>query len=143
MAIGTAYILGVKLPENFNMPFISVDMKDFWSRWHMSLSTWLRDYVYNRYVRHSLKRKRFKNPRTASYIGYFMAFGLMGAWHGLTPAFLIYGAYHGILLAINEALDLHWKAFRDIKRGKLQIVSALVTFHLFSFGLLIFSGRIL
>ena len=87
MAVGTAYILGVKLPENFNMPFLSVDMKDFWSRWHISLSTWLRDYVYNRFVKGCLKAGRFKNPRTASYIGYLLTMTLMGGWHGLTPAF--------------------------------------------------------
>jgi len=143
MAIGTAYILGVRLPENFDMPFLSVDMKDFWSRWHMSLSLWLRDYVYNRFVKSCLKAKRFKTPRTASYIGYFLTMTLMGAWHGFTPAFLVYGAYHGVLLAINEALDLRWKRFRQIKRGRGQVVCAVVTFHLFSFGLLIFSGRIL
>jgi membrane protein involved in D-alanine export len=144
MAIGTAYILGIKLPENFNMPFLSVDMKDFWTRWHMSLSTWLRDYIYNRFVMRSLKEKWFKNPRTASYIGYFLTFTAMGAWHGLTPAFLLYGAYHGLLMGINEALDLHWKPFRKLKRqGRSQVVLVIITFHLFSFGLLIFSGRII
>ncbi|MCL2035369.1 MAG: D-alanyl-lipoteichoic acid biosynthesis protein DltB [Oscillospiraceae bacterium] len=142
MAIGTAYILGVKLPENFDMPFLSVDMKDFWSRWHISLSSWLRDYVYTRFVMGALKSRRFKNRRTSSYIGYAVTFAIMGAWHGLTPAYLLYGVYHGILMCINEALDLHWKYFKQMKRGKwARIILTVVTFHLFSFGLLIFSGR--
>ena len=144
MAIGTAYILGVSLPENFRLPFLSVDMKDFWSRWHISLSSWLRDYIYTRFVMRSLKAKRFKNQRTASYLGYMITMMTMGVWHGLTPAYLLYGAYHGLLMCLNEALDLHWKSFKKLKRGGWpQVVLALVTFHLFSFGLLIFSGRLL
>ena len=143
MAIGTAYILGISLPENFQTPFLSVDMKDFWSRWHISLSTWLRDYIYNRFVMESLKSKRFKGQRTASYIGYILTMTAMGAWHGLTPAYLLYGAYHALLLCINEALDLHWKPFRKMKQqGWTQVCAVVVTFHLFSFGLLIFSGRL-
>lgn len=143
MAIGTAAILGVSLPENFHLPFLSADMKDFWSRWHISLSAWLRDYVYTRFVRASLKAKRFKNPRTASYLGYLLNMMVMGVWHGLSLNYLVYGVYHGLLLCLNEALDLHWKAFRGFKQGGLgQVICVLSTFHLFSFGLLIFSGRI-
>ncbi|MDR2932923.1 MAG: D-alanyl-lipoteichoic acid biosynthesis protein DltB [Oscillospiraceae bacterium] len=143
MAIGTAHILGVSLPENFNMPFLSVDMKDFWSRWHISLSTWLRDYVYTRFVRGALRARRFKNPRTASYLGYALNMITMGVWHGLTPSYLLYGAYHALLMSLNEALDLHWKAFRKLKqKGFSQFVAVFITFHLFSFGLLIFSGRL-
>lgn len=144
MAIGTAYILGVRLPENFNQPFFSVDMKDFWGRWHISLSAWLRDYVYTRFVRAQLKAKRFKNPRTAAYLGYLLNMAVMGVWHGLSPHYLIYGLYHGLLLCGNEWLDLHWKAFRNIKKQGLgQVCCVIITFHLFSFGLLIFSGRLL
>ena len=144
MAIGTAYILGITLPENFRIPFLSTDMKDFWSRWHISLSTWLRDYVYIRFVMGSLKANRFKNKRTASYLGYIVNMMIMGAWHGLTPAYLLYGVYHSVLICLNEALDLHWKPFRKLKQNELtQIVLAVVTFHLFSFGLLIFSGRLI
>ncbi len=144
MAIGTANILGISLPENFNLPFLSVDMKDFWARWHISLSSWLRDYVYTRFVMTSLKAKRFKNQRTASYLGYAITMLAMGAWHGFSPRYLIYGAYHGFLMCLNEALDLHWKPFKQLKRKPLgQVCLMLVTFHLFSFGLLIFSGRII
>lgn len=143
MAIGTGYLLGVQVPENFRQPFLSVDMKDFWSRWHISLSTWLRDYVYTRFVMRSLKVKRFRNQRTASYLGYLLNMMVMGVWHGLAPHYLVYGAYHGILLCLNEYLDLHWKPFRQLKKqGIGQVCCVLVTFHLFAFGLLIFSGRL-
>lgn len=144
MAIGTGYLLGIQMPENFNQPFLSVDMKDFWSRWHISLSTWLRDYLYSRFVMKSLKQKRFSNPRTASYLGYVLNMMAMGAWHGLQPQYLLYGVYHSALMCLNEVLDLHCNPFRSFKNhGAGQVVCVLVTFHLFSFGLLIFSGRLI
>ena len=144
MAIGTGYLLGIQMPENFNQPFLSVDMKDFWSRWHISLSTWLRDYLYSRFVMKSLKQKRFSNPRTASYLGYVLNMMAMGVWHGLQPQYLLYGVYHSALMCLNEVLDLHCKPFRSFKtHGAGQVVCVLVTFHLFSFGLLIFSGRLI
>lgn len=144
MAIGTGYLLGIQMPENFNQPFLSVDMKDFWSRWHISLSTWLRDYLYSRFVMKSLKQKRFSNPRIASYLGYVLNMMAMGAWHGLQPRYLLYGVYHSALMCLNEVLDLHCNPFRSFKNhGAGQVVCVLVTFHLFSFGLLIFSGRLI
>ena len=144
MAIGTGYLLGIQMPENFNQPFLSVDMKNFWSRWHISLSTWLRDYLYSRFVMKSLKQKRFSNPRIASYLGYVLNMMAMGAWHGLQPQYLLYGVYHSALMCLNEVLDLHCKPFRSFKtHGAGQVVCVLVTFHLFSFGLLIFSGRLI
>ena len=85
MAIGTGYLLGIRVPENFNQPFLSVDMKDFWTRWHISLSTWLRDYVYTRFVMDSLKKKRFRNQRTASYLGYLLTMIVMGVCTGWRP----------------------------------------------------------
>ena len=143
MAIGTAYILGVKLNDNFNMPFAALDMKDFWSRWHISLSTWLRDYVYSRFVMSALKGKWFKNPYTASYIGYVITMMTMGLWHGLELHYIVYGAYHGLLMCINDILDNKVKGFKKLKRDpKWQPLFCLVTIHLFSFGLLIFSGRL-
>ena len=144
MAIGSAYLLGVKLPENFHLPFLSRDMKDFWSRWHISLSTWLRDYVYTRFCTQALRKKWFGSGRASSYLGYFLTMLLMGAWHGLTPAYLIYGAYHGVLMSCNELLDTKWKRFRKLKKNDaFSILLVFITFHLFSFGLLIFSGRLI
>ena len=144
MAIGSAYILGIKMPENFNLPFLSKDMKDFWSRWHISLSTWLRDYVYTRFCTQALRKKWFRSSRASSYLGYFLTMLLMGAWHGLTPAYLIYGAYHGVLMSVNELLDTKWKRFRKLKKNNaFSVLLVFITFHLFSFGLLIFSGRLI
>lgn len=144
MAVGTAYLLGIAQPDNFNAPFLSLDMKDFWARWHISLSTWLRDYVYTRFCMAALRGKWFKGRRTSSYIGYFITMLLMGAWHGLTPAYLIYGAYHGALMCLNDVLDTRSRRFKQLKKNKKAAVwLMLLTFHLFSFGLLIFSGRLI
>lgn len=98
MAVGTGYILGIQAPENFNQPFLSVDMKDFWARWHISLSTWLRDYVYTRFAMTALKHRWFKNQRIASYLGYILTMMTMGIWHGLAPHYLAYGVYHSALM---------------------------------------------
>ncbi|MDR1117410.1 MAG: D-alanyl-lipoteichoic acid biosynthesis protein DltB [Oscillospiraceae bacterium] len=143
MAIGASYILGIRTPENFNLPFLSRDMKDFWSRWHMSLSGWMRDYVYTRFVMASMKGGWFKDKRTGSYIGYVITMLTMGIWHGITPAYIVYGAYHGILMCVNDLLDTRWKHYKSLKKNKVfEAFSVIITFHLFSFGLLIFSGRI-
>ena len=143
MAIGTAYLLGIEQPENFNQPFRSVDMKDFWSRWHISLSTFLRDYVYTRFCMAALRGKWFKERRTCSYLGYVLTMLVMGLWHGLTGAYLIYGAYHGLLMCANDILDTRCKKFKALKKDpRAGWWLRLLTLHLFSFGLLIFSGRL-
>ncbi len=143
MAVGASYLLGVRTPDNFNRPFLAADMKDFWARWHISLSTWLRDYVYTRFCMAALRNKRFKGKRTASYVGYFITMALMGVWHGLAPHFLVYGCYHGLLMSANELLDTKWKRFKKLKKQPVaRAVMGLITFHLFAFGLLIFSGRL-
>ncbi|MFL0249556.1 D-alanyl-lipoteichoic acid biosynthesis protein DltB [Clostridium neuense] len=82
IAIGTGYFLGVKLPENFNMPFLSKNMKEFWDRWHMSLSFWFRDFIYTRFVMNAMKHKWFKSRYTSSYLGFIITMLTMGIWHG-------------------------------------------------------------
>ena len=143
LAIGVSYIFGVKMPENFNMPFISRDLKEFWSRWHMSLSTFFRDYIYNKFVVITLKRKWFKNKHAGSYIGYLLTMLVMGVWHGLSIHFIVYGIYHGVLMCVNDWLDNNVKGFKKFKAGRLGgVICALVTFHVVTFGLLIFSGKL-
>jgi membrane protein involved in D-alanine export len=143
-AIGLSYLFGIHTPENFNLPFLSRDIRDFWNRWHMSLSFWFRDHIYNRFVFTALKNKWFKNRYTASYIGYIITMGLMGLWHGTAWHYIVYGLYHGILLALTTWLDRRFKGNRllNSKAFIWQAASILLTFHLIAIGLLIFSGRL-
>ncbi|WP_283776050.1 MBOAT family O-acyltransferase, partial [Bacillus velezensis] len=75
-------IMGIQRPINFNRPFASGNIKDFWNDWHISLSFWFRDYVYMRFVLWMTKKKWLKNKFAISYIGFFLLFFLMGIWHG-------------------------------------------------------------
>lgn len=140
MAVGTSYILGVKTPDNFNMPFISKDIKEFWNRWHMSLSFWFRDFIYTRFVMAALKNKWFKKY-TASYIGYAITMITMGIWHGNEIYYIIYGAYHGILIIITDYFQRKSSMYKKYKKNKLwNTLSTVVTFNIVCFGFLIFSG---
>lgn len=141
MAIGISYILGVRTPENFNRPFISKDIKDFWNRWHMTLSFWFRDYLYTRFVMSSMKKKRFKNRYTASYIGYLITMGAMGIWHGTEIYYILYGLYHGVLIIGTDYFQRHSALYKKYKNYRLwTAASTVVTFHLVCFGFLLFSG---
>ncbi|HEB1130338.1 TPA: MBOAT family protein [Escherichia albertii] len=94
MAIGSALILGISLPANFNSPYKAVNIRDFWSRWHISLSTWLRDYVYI-----PLGGSRDGYPRTLANL--LITFAISGAWHGATINFIMWGVLHGVATGIN------------------------------------------
>ncbi|MES2572900.1 MAG: D-alanyl-lipoteichoic acid biosynthesis protein DltB, partial [Verrucomicrobiota bacterium] len=142
-AIGIGYLLGVRTPENFNLPFLARNIRDFWNRWHITLSFWFRDHVYMRFLLAAARGKWFKGKHTASYFGLFLTFGLMGIWHGTQLHFILYGLYHAALLSGYD-----WFA-RWNKQRKLwpdgpvwRIVNMLLTFHAVCFGLLLFSGRL-
>jgi membrane protein involved in D-alanine export len=140
LAIGVSYILGIKTPENFNLPFLSKDMKDFWNRWHMSLSFWFRDYIYTRFVMTSMKNKWFKSKYTSSYIGYFITMGLMGIWHGTETHYIVYGLYQALLIILTD-LYQRKKLYKKLKNKiSYKIAATSITFNLICFGFLIFSG---
>ncbi|WP_315072356.1 D-alanyl-lipoteichoic acid biosynthesis protein DltB [uncultured Clostridium sp.] len=140
-AVGTSYILGIKMPENFNKPFLSKDMKEFWTRWHISLSKWFGDYIYSRFVLNSMRKKRFKNRFIASHAGQLLTMFIMGMWHGLKWYYIIYGIYQGLALVITDIYQRRAKFYKTHKKQKwFQYVQIVVTFHIACFGLLIFSG---
>jgi membrane protein involved in D-alanine export len=142
-AIGVSYLLGVHTPENFNRPFLAANIKDFWNRWHISLSTWLRDHVYMRFMLAATKGRWFTSKHTASYVAFFLTFGLMGVWHGIEPCYLLYGLYHGTLL-VGHDLFTRWNKQRRVwGDGPLwRATGILVTFHTVCLGFLLFSGKI-
>lgn len=142
-AIGTSNLLGIHTPKNFDMPFISRNIKDFWNRWHMSLSFWFRDYVYMRFVFTATKKKWFKDRFVTSYMGYLLLFLLMGVWHGLQWHFIAYGLYHALLIIGFDWLDRKNKKLKFWPNNKwTHAIGVIITFHAICFGFYIFSGKL-
>ncbi|MCI9598845.1 MAG: D-alanyl-lipoteichoic acid biosynthesis protein DltB [Firmicutes bacterium] len=142
MAIGAAAILGIRVPENFNKPFISTDMKDFWNRWHMTLSFWFRDFVFSRIMMGFIKKKYFASRLTGASIAFLINMTAMGIWHGLTWSYVLYGLYHGILLAATEIYQKKSKFYKQTKKKKWYVfISWAITINCVMFGFLIFSGQ--
>ena len=105
MAIGLALMIGFVFPENFADPYTSKSITEFWQRWHMSLSNWLREYLYI-----PLGGNRKGTVRT--YINLFLTMLLGGLWHGANWTFVVWGAWHGTLLAIERYSADRWGASR-------------------------------
>lgn len=143
MAVGASNVLGIETPMNFNIPFISVDIKDFWNRWHITLSTWLRDFVFSRVVMRFMRKKIFKKRLTTAMVAYMINMTFMGFWHGITLNYIAYGFYHGILMAAFEWYQKKSKFYKKNKNKTwYKVISWLITMHLVMFGFLIFSGKI-
>jgi membrane protein involved in D-alanine export len=149
-AIGISYIMGIKTPANFNKPFISRDLKEFWNRWHMSLSFWFRDFVFMRLVYVMMKHKIFKNRNTTSSVAYLINMTLMGFWHGITWYYISYGILHGVGLIINDWWIRKKKTINKTRKKAgqqplpdnkwIKAVGIFITFNVVMFSLLLFSG---
>jgi membrane protein involved in D-alanine export len=142
-AVGLSRLFGIKTPENFDRPFLARNIREFWSRWHMSLSFWFRDHIHMRFQLAAAKGKWFAGKYTANYLGLFLTFGLMGVWHGLQWHYILYGLYHATLLCAFDWFT-RWNKQRQLWRdGRAWHAAAIaLTFHAFAFGLLLFSGRL-
>ena len=95
MAIGLGRMFGIHLPENFNYPYVAQSMQDFWRRWHITLSTWFRDYVY-------FPLGGNRKGRLRTYLNLALVFALCGLWHGATWSFVVWGLYNGVFLALER-----------------------------------------
>lgn len=142
MAVAVGMVFGVRTPMNFRLPFVAESIKDFWNRWHITLSFWLRDYVYTRLLMALMKRTRLGHD-LANWIALFVNMLLMGFWHGLEAQYVAYGAFHGVLMVANEVWEkrLPYHA-RWQGRTWYRLLGIVVTAHLVLFGFLIFSGRL-
>lgn len=141
MAVGTSYILGIKMPDNFNKPFLSIDIKDFWNRWHITLSTWFRDFIFTRFVMESSRKKWFNNRLTGAAIGLILNMAIMGVWHGFESHYLLYGLYHGVIMAIVEIYQKKSAFYKKNKSKKWYLAcSWFVNLNIIMLGFLIFSG---
>ena len=100
VAIGSAQLFGYRLPPNFDRPYLSLDLQDFWRRWHISLSSWLRDYLY-------IPLGGSKHGTWKTYRNLFLTMLLGGLWHGAGWTFIVWGALHGGMLAVNRWVSQH------------------------------------
>lgn len=127
IAIGIGLLIGFDLPENFNKPYLSQNVREFWRRWHITLSTWFRDYVYI-----VLGGNRCTGGRVI--LNLLITMLLCGLWHGAAANFVIWGGYHAVLLIINRAFP----ASDENVSFSTRVIKTLACFHLVTFGWLIF-----
>ena len=137
IARGCACLLGVDLMRNFNLPYFSLSIRDFWRRWHISLSSWFRDYVYIPLGGNRLGAKRM-------YLNLLFVMTLCGLWHGAAWTFVVWGTLHGLCLCLFQATQplrarclLPWALPRSVMTG----VQILFTFHLVTFLWIFFRAR--
>ncbi|WP_204122312.1 D-alanyl-lipoteichoic acid biosynthesis protein DltB [Lacticaseibacillus mingshuiensis] len=141
-AVGVSYLMGIATPMNFNKPFIAGNIKDFWQRWHMTLSFWFRDFIFMRVTFFIMKHKLVKNRIRVSQVAYLINFLVMGFWHGVTWYYIIYGLFHAAAIIINDI----WLRFKKKHRKSLphnkwtQALAIFITFNVVCFSFLIFSG---
>jgi alginate O-acetyltransferase complex protein AlgI len=133
IALGSALLLGIRLPPNFNQPYAAENLADFWRRWHISFSSWLRDYLY-----FSLPGKRSK---VLPYLNLIITMVIGGLWHGANWNFVIWGALHGIGLATVRL----WQAQKGTAKaeGVWRFVNIIATFHFVTFAWIFFRASTL
>lgn len=127
MAIGTAQIMGIKVAENFDHPYFADSVSDFWRRWHISLSTWIRDYIY-------IPLGGNRKGKWRMYLNQLVAMTLCGMWHGAALNFIVWGGVHGVLVCIHkfwsQTLLGHHRAYHPT--GIKRFFSIIFTFLLVS-----------
>lgn len=127
MAIGVGKILGIELTENFRRPYFAVSVTDFWHRWHISLSTWLKDYVY-------IPMGGSRCSKMRNYWNIFVTFLVSGIWHGANWTFIVWGCIHGMCQIIEKMFGL-----QKGKRGKVgKVVKITITFFIVNFAWIFF-----
>jgi D-alanyl-lipoteichoic acid acyltransferase DltB (MBOAT superfamily) len=133
VAIGSALLFGYRLPKNFDAPYTASNLQDFWRRWHISLSSWLRDYLY-------VPLGGNRGTNVATYRNLLLTMVLGGLWHGASWNFVIWGALHGVALAVTRA----WQRARGEGRPPGfagRALSTLLTFHYVCFAWIFFKAK--
>lgn len=130
IAIGVALLLGFRLPVNFNSPYKASNISDFWHRWHISLSTWLRDYLY-------IPLGGNKKGKIRTYINLFLVMLIGGLWHGAAVRFIIWGGLHGLGLTIHK-LWMNYFPSKQKDNTTSRFISVFITFHFVLFAWLFF-----
>lgn len=135
IVLGTALLFGIRLQENFDRPYFATTPSEFWTRWHMSLSFWIRDYVF-------MPLATLKRDARWRYAALVLAMVLFGLWHGATALFLLWGAYHGLLLVAHRNLQqLQRRRKVKLPGGLMTVFSWGVTFAVISIGWIFFRAH--
>jgi alginate O-acetyltransferase complex protein AlgI len=136
MAVGLGYLFGLRLPQNFNSPFKAVDIADFWRRWHISLSTFLRDYLY-------IPLGGSRGARARTYRNLMITMLLGGLWHGAGWTFLVWGAYQGTLLSLHRLWGRWWDPLPVAVRRAATFLLVAIGFVVFRSESLAMAGTVL
>lgn len=124
MAIGFALLMGFKLPANFNYPYTATSVTEFWHRWHISLSTWFRDYIY-------IPLGGNRNGTFIAYLNIIVVLTLSGIWHGVGWSFLVWGALHGFLLVLEKIFNTAYLKISTILRWFITITLITILWSFF------------
>ena len=134
MAIGVARILGIHLPRNFNLPYLAQNVTELWKRWHMTLSSWLQDYLY-------IPLGGNRNGKVRTYLNLMLTMVIGGIWHGANWTYLIWGALHGLALAVHKG----WMALTGSSTRQHSLISRmtsiLLTFLFTTFAWIFFRAE--
>ncbi len=141
MAIGLALTLGFKIPQNFKTPFLSLDIADFWRRWHISMSSWFRDYLFIPLQLSNLVifSRESRNTLYRATINFLIVMGLIGLWHGASWKFVLFGLFHGIGLTINHIISTYRRAQNS--HLAIKCINWLITFLFVLCGWVLFRAE--
>lgn len=140
IAIGSAYLLGIKTPENFNNPYLSTNLSDFWKKWHITFSTFLKIYVFKPTIFTLNKLILPKNRLLVTVLAYLITFVICGIWHGNQINFVYWGLWHGMGLGINKIFTTKFKSkIKYVNTNYYKIISIFITFIFVTFGWMFFN----
>ncbi len=146
LAVGTGRLFGIRVPENFRNPYGARNIIEFWNRWHITLSSWLRDYLFVPIGKFLLKRKRGGGSLRVAVASYLVTFAICGVWHGDGANFLAWGVYHGLGLSVckwfGEASRSFPASYHRFARETLpgRILATALTFHFVTLGWILFAN---
>ena len=135
IAIGSGRLFGYKFPENFNWPYLASSPREFWNRWHMTLSRWIRDYLFTPLA------VSFRGGKAYLLLAVMISMGICGLWHGAAWTFVIWGLWHGVLLIGGEMLFPRKKQRRSILGSLIRVSGWVFTMAGISIGWLLFRAQ--
>jgi D-alanyl-lipoteichoic acid acyltransferase DltB (MBOAT superfamily) len=136
MALGSAKMLGIDIIDNFNRPFLSKSVTEFWRRWHISLSSWCNDFIFSPFI---IKYRKMGNK--AAVIGIFLTFFVIGIWHGAKWTYVMLGVFQGIAIIYEFYTKRKRKQIAAKLPGRLlDFIGIIATFIFFSFSLVLFNS---